>query len=287
MKIQQRIIRENKRKTPGLKQCDRKKHSLIFDSLKYILLKSYWIVSLKLVLLSKLSFSEVFDLYSYIYHGIESNKRRFGEDGEVEIIKYWLFIKYCLILWLKSRPLCPRPLPWRSKRRREEKASRVLRRPLRPRPNDPSVPKIPQEMSSQCATSLPPGTTLSSTSPISLAAKPLPVLLGVWRWRPTVTRALLTRPCKQLLTLSTASSSSTSLQSTSSSEPEVETETRPLDLVPNLLLEPLPEMVLRLAVLRTSLPSPPTPPDAAAEREEDSECWYDTIFNHKPYQYPP
>jgi hypothetical protein len=43
---------------------------------------------LKLVLLSKLSFSEVFDLYSYIYHGIESNKRRFGEDGEVEIIKY-------------------------------------------------------------------------------------------------------------------------------------------------------------------------------------------------------
>ena len=206
---------------------------------------------------------------------------------EGEIIKYWLFIKYCLILWLKSRPLSPRPLPWRSRRRREERANRALRRPLRPRPNDPSAPKIPQEMSSQCATSSPPGTTLSSMSPISLAAKPSPVSLEVWRSRQTATRALPTRPCRQPLTSSTASSSSTLLQCTSSLELEVEMETRLLDLVPNPPLEPLPEMVLRLAVLRTSLPSPLTPPDAAAEREEDSECWYDTIFNHKPYQYPP
>ena len=137
------------------------------------------------------------------------------------------------------------------------------------------VPRTFLAIFSLCATSWPPGTILSSTSPIWPEEKPSPESLEVWRLSLTEMSHPPTLLCWLPSISWTDLNSWRSLPCTSDSEVEEEPATRPQDLVPNPPWEPLPVMVSRSAELRMSPPFLPTPPEEKeVERVEGCDCLY-------------
>jgi len=173
-----------------------------------------------------------------------------------------------LIIWFWPCNFSPK------QRKEKQPVTQPFKNPKVPTTAHPRLAQTPRtpKTFSEFATSSQPSTTPSSTLLISQAVKPTPVLLEVWKSRPTEKSHLPTLLC---LPPSTSAENSRLLASTlftSSLEDKVVLWPRLQDLVLSLLLEPSLEMDSRSAELRMSPQHQLTQPEERTVAEvEDSE----------------